>query len=339
MELTSERDFHIVPVTADDARRETDVLEDLRDLVMATEEMYPCIEKWFREKVVPGLRTGARAGYIGYSQGKPFGSAIVKHGSSAKFCHLRIDESLRENHFGELFFLLLTLEVMQRSEKIHFTLPESLWSDKRGFFESFGFSLDGRCSKWYRASQDELVCSSDIGNVWGRVAKKLPKLQECLSAKGGDAIPDLLFSVSPRYAFQILDGRKTVELRRRFSKKWVGSRMAIYATSPVQAIIGEATIEEADGGAPEDIWARYSDKIGCDWKEFSDYSSGRNRLFAIKLSDINAYKKPIEVKHLNRLMGKKLRPPQSYSTVKETSDWHKAMSVTGLLSRAQQMTP
>jgi predicted transcriptional regulator len=60
-----------------------------------------------------------------------------------------------------------------------------------------------------------------------------------------DAIPDftrdLLVSLHPRHASNILSGEKTVELRRRFPERHMRGALAlIYSTSPVQAIVGVA---------------------------------------------------------------------------------------------------
>ena len=63
-----------------------------------------------------------------------------------------------------------------------------------------------------------------------------------------DAIPeftrDLLVSLHPRHASNILSGEKTVELRRRFPEQHIRGALAlIYSTTPVQAIVGVARIK------------------------------------------------------------------------------------------------
>ena len=62
-----------------------------------------------------------------------------------------------------------------------------------------------------------------------------------------DAIPeftrDLLISLHPRHASNILSGEKTVELRRRFPEQRTRGALAlIYSTAPVQAVVGVAPL-------------------------------------------------------------------------------------------------
>jgi predicted transcriptional regulator len=50
---------------------------------------------------------------------------------------------------------------------------------------------------------------------------------------------DFVLSIKPEYATKIVEGLKKVELRRRFPYGTVtGARLYIYATVPIQAVIG-----------------------------------------------------------------------------------------------------
>src|SRR6266851_9958504 len=58
---------------------------------------------------------------------------------------------------------------------------------------------------------------------------------------------DLLISIKPEYASAILEGRKTVELRRKFPEDVAfGSRLYIYSSSPIQAVVGIASVTRVD---------------------------------------------------------------------------------------------
>jgi predicted transcriptional regulator len=49
----------------------------------------------------------------------------------------------------------------------------------------------------------------------------------------------IIMSIRPEHAFDIMSGRKTVELRRRFPEHVpTGSLILIYASSPEQRLIG-----------------------------------------------------------------------------------------------------
>jgi hypothetical protein len=65
-----------------------------------------------------------------------------------------------------------------------------------------------------------------------------------------DALPefrrDVLVSIRPNFASKILDGDKTVELRRKFPEVGaMGMTALIYSSSPVSAIVGYARFDDA----------------------------------------------------------------------------------------------
>jgi predicted transcriptional regulator len=54
---------------------------------------------------------------------------------------------------------------------------------------------------------------------------------------------DIIISVKPEHAHNIIVGRKTVELRRRFTDtSAIGRWMLIYSSSPEKALIGAVRI-------------------------------------------------------------------------------------------------
>ena len=86
--------------------------------------MYPGIGQWYSDKVLPGLKTSERIGYVAFEDERPIASAVLKKGERAKFCHLRIHEDFRDLDLGQMFFTQMTLEARHIAKEIHFTLPE-----------------------------------------------------------------------------------------------------------------------------------------------------------------------------------------------------------------------
>jgi predicted transcriptional regulator len=83
---------------------------------------------------------------------------------------------------------------------------------------------------------------------------------------------DFVVSIKPEYATKIVDGIKTVELRRRFPYGTVtGARLYVYATAPLQAVIGFATIREVERSPIEQIWTDYQNVAHINRKDFEDY--------------------------------------------------------------------
>jgi predicted transcriptional regulator len=55
---------------------------------------------------------------------------------------------------------------------------------------------------------------------------------------------DILVSIRPVFATKILEGQKSVELRRRFPiQAGAGCRLLIYSSRPVSAVVGFARIK------------------------------------------------------------------------------------------------
>jgi len=68
----------------------------------------------------------------------------------------------------------------------------------------------------------------------------------------------IIMSVRPEHAFDIMSGRKTVELRRRFPDTVpTGSLMLVYASSPEQRLIGAVVIEGVKRMTPAGLWRSF----------------------------------------------------------------------------------
>jgi predicted transcriptional regulator len=86
-----------------------------------------------------------------------------------------------------------------------------------------------------------------------------------IPAPEGELLPaprPLLLSLRPRFAQAILDGTKTVELRRTRVSAPPGTLLVLYASSPVMAVVGVAPLADRDAASLATIWRRYRDKLG-----------------------------------------------------------------------------
>lgn len=328
------QDITISRVAAEDAKMRTDLWRDLQSLVGECDVMYPKIDQWVGKTVRAGIQSGQRSGFVAYHNGIPVVSSIVKRGPNAKLCHLKVKECLWGSNVGEFFFALMVMEVRAEAQQIHFTLPESLWEEKKAFFSSFAFREVEKSGRQYRLFDDELHCGASFDDVWKTVVEKLPKLTASLEINGSSRESDLLLSVHSRFADSILRGRKTVEIRRSFSTRWLGHRIAIYAGAPISSIVGEAVIEKVVEDTPGTIWNRFGSSIGCTKEEFDSYASGVDRVFALLLNGVCAYQRPLSLRTAQSLVGNGLRPPQSYARLGVNSPWARAIPIAGLLRPA-----
>jgi predicted transcriptional regulator len=327
-------DFRIVRLGPRDASGMSDHLKNFRNLVLQNEDMYPQIDLWLDEKVVPGMKTLERVAYIAYVDEVPVVSAVAKRGEHAKFCHLKIKEDLQDNHLGDVFFSLMGLEVRGIAKEIHFTLPESLWENKREFFCSFGFADAVKAGHQYRTFENELRCSSPFQKVWDTILEKLPKITRMFSVNGHSFNSSVLMSIKPEHATKVLSGTKKVEIRRTFSQKWKGHKVAIYACRPESSVVGEAIIGEIIRDRPDGVWQRFAGQMGCSKEQFERYTRSSYEVYAIVFDEVTPYEKGISLGEASEAVNERLRPPQSYLSLDNNRHWAEALSVGALLKRS-----
>ena len=120
---------------------------------------------------------------------------------------------------------------------------------------------------------------------------------------------DAIISIHPRHANAILDGAKTIELRRRIPNLSVGTRLWIYATRPVGAIVGMATVERVVRGEPEGIWLAFGDKTGIERDDFDTYFDGAEEAVGLLLVGAQRSIEHVEIEQLRGLRDG-FHPPQ-----------------------------
>ncbi|HWA04642.1 MAG TPA: helix-turn-helix domain-containing protein [Rhizomicrobium sp.] len=122
---------------------------------------------------------------------------------------------------------------------------------------------------------------------------------------------DLVLSIKPEYSTEIVSGRKTVELRRRFSPNIEPGTIAlIYESSPTRALTGVASIAEVLHGPTNTIWKRFGDQACIRRSDFDSYFAGAKTGFAIKLRGARPLKRALELQELRDRF--RFEPPQSF---------------------------
>ena len=80
-----------------------------------------------------------------------------------------------------------------------------------------------------------------------------------------------MISIKPTFASSILSGAKTIELRRRFIDLPLGSKLWIYSTLPVGAVVGVATLNSIDRDTPQNLWKKYANETQIEASGFDEY--------------------------------------------------------------------
>jgi predicted transcriptional regulator len=127
---------------------------------------------------------------------------------------------------------------------------------------------------------------------------------------GFTARRDFLVSIRPTHVENIAKGRKTVELRRRFSEDAEGALILMYSTSPTRAIVGSATIAGVRRLGLKALWDRYGEAACVERQTFDAYFQGLKEGYAILLSDVRVFARAVAATHLKEKFG--FVAPQSF---------------------------
>lgn len=120
---------------------------------------------------------------------------------------------------------------------------------------------------------------------------------------------EAIISIRPSYAEAILAGVKTIELRRRIPAISLGTRLWIYATRPVGAVIGMATVECIVRGEPEEIWVQFGQQACIDRPAYDAYFDGAGEAIGLILAEVQRSIKCVEIERL-RTIREGFHPPQ-----------------------------
>ncbi len=330
------KELKIEKIDGYDAIANTDKIKRFLLHVSKHEDLYPDIVKWIHKKVIPGLKSNERVAYLGLIDEKPVVSAIIKIGEYSKFCHLHIEERYRDHKIGDLFFSMMAVKIRNIAKEAHFTLPESLWLEKKEFFSSFGFSEAIISKKQYRKTDSELRCSVPFNIFWNQTLSKLPKIITNFNISSENIFSGLLMSLKPENIEKIASGEKHIEIRKKFSAKWIGCRITIYSSKPSHEIHGHARIGKVDFGIPDIIWKKYNDKIACSEKKFYNYVGDSKKIYAIRIKDFKPYIAPILLDQIRHLTKKNLMPPPNYISLINNKKWAEAVAIAELLQGSFQ---
>jgi predicted transcriptional regulator len=117
----------------------------------------------------------------------------------------------------------------------------------------------------------------------------------------------VLLSIKPEFAFKIFDGEKRFEFRKVIFKNPDIRTVVVYASSPVQQVIGEFEIDDILSSSPNEIWELTKKYSGISEIYFHEYFENRLVAHAIKIKNTKRYKKPMSLKDDFNVL-----PPQSY---------------------------
>jgi predicted transcriptional regulator/ribosomal protein S18 acetylase RimI-like enzyme len=305
--------------------------ETIRDFLLESSQLYPDIESWWRNRVRPAIEQGRRIALVVDSGTSLEGLLIAKPGESAKLCALRLRESVRNQGIGRVLLTEgLNRLLVHNPSRFHVTISEGAEEGCVAFFESIGFRRIAVQPSRYKTGVDELVYSCSQQEIAEAINNELAQgLERTLFGVTPIQMPSehtLLMSLRPEFAELMLQERKTIEFRRKFSKKYEGATIVFYITRPVKQFMFTATITKVDHRQKEHLWDAYREEGGISKRVFDQYFSGTSYGYAIHLSNIRRIPNQLDLEHAQQIYPK-LRPPQSFQKIENKSALMRALDL------------
>ena len=117
----------------------------------------------------------------------------------------------------------------------------------------------------------------------------------------------VLLSIKPEFAEKIFNGSKKYEFRRSVFKNPDVNTVVVYASSPVQRIIGEFKIEKIINEDITMLWEKTKEFSGISENFFFEYFNNKEKGYAIQIKEAKRYKESLCIKK-----DYNATPPQSF---------------------------
>jgi predicted transcriptional regulator len=117
----------------------------------------------------------------------------------------------------------------------------------------------------------------------------------------------VLLSIKPEYVEKIFNGDKKYEFRRVIFKDPEVNTIVVYASSPIQQVVGELTIKNIIFDQVNSLWQTTKQQAGISEENFFLYFKDREYGYAIKIEKTKKYHNPLSIQNHFGIM-----PPQSF---------------------------
>ena len=128
-----------------------------------------------------------------------------------------------------------------------------------------------------------------------------------------------LISIMTYYADQIFNKTKQFEFRKSPLKESdLNKPIYVYSAKGHKAIIGTMEVSKIHKGSVEEILKITGYDKRLDGKEIVDYFAGKDVAYALEISNVKKFSKPLTLKEM-RKVDPHLQLPQYYTYIKRTS--------------------
>jgi predicted transcriptional regulator len=150
-------------------------------------------------------------------------------------------------------------------------------------------------------------------------------------------IENILISVEGSYVKAILEGQKTVELRRRALGIGAGSLVWIYSKLPRGSVELVCETAKVVAAPPAQLWRMYRSRVAIAHADFQEYFRGTDKGHAIVFGRIWALEPAVGLNALRALF-KAFHPPQFFKKLTHDSEelmYFKSASKLQQLARSE----
>jgi len=109
----------------------------------------------------------------------------------------------------------------------------------------------------------------------------------------------VLLSIKPEFAFKIFEGTKKYEFRKSIFKRKDISKVVVYASSPVQQVIGEFEIKGILCENTELLWKITGKFAGINKNFYDNYFANKEMAFAIQVGKTHKFRNPKQLSDYN----------------------------------------
>jgi len=102
----------------------------------------------------------------------------------------------------------------------------------------------------------------------------------------------VLLSIKPEFANKIFEGTKKYEFRKSIFKRDDVKTVVVYASSPMQRVIGEFEIKGILHKEVESLWQITEPFAGINKDFYNEYFADKEKAFAIQVGKIRKYQTP-----------------------------------------------
>lgn len=120
----------------------------------------------------------------------------------------------------------------------------------------------------------------------------------------------MILSLHPRHAQNVLEGLKVTELRRTRPLVQMGQQVAVYATSPVSAIVGAVTVASVSSMPLDSLKESHLERALIADSDFDAYFSGCSKGVAIGLTEPSRLENPAYLSDIREAIA--WNPPQTW---------------------------